>query len=96
MRYFHRTALSPDAVLEQAERFFAARLTSAGSGDRTRTYSGTVGQITIQVAAEGGHYTLVTVATDQVGESEADKLAKRFLAVVHQTLEPGHVIRGAY
>ena len=29
--------------------------------------------------AEGGHYTLVTVETNQVGESEADKLAKRFL-----------------
>ena len=96
MRYFHRTALSPDAVLQVADRFFGGRLSPAGSATRSRAYSGTVGRVTIQVAAEGGHYTLVTVATDQVGESEADKLAKRFLATVHQKLEPGHVVRGAY
>lgn len=96
MRYFHRTALSPDPVLQQADRFFSDHLSPAGSGDRTRVYSGTMGRITIQVVPEGGHYTLVTVATDQVGESEADKLAKRFLALVHQQLEPSHVVRGAY
>ena len=48
------------------------------------------------MAAEGGHYTLVTVETDQVGESEADRLVKRFLALVHQKVEPSHVVRGAY
>jgi hypothetical protein len=48
------------------------------------------------VQAEGGHYTLVTVDTNQVGESEADKLAKRFLTEVH-TLEHGsHRPIGAY
>jgi len=50
----------------------------------------------LQVEAEGGHYTLITVATDQVGESEADKIAKRFITMVHQRLEPSHVARGAY
>ena len=40
------------------------------------------------VQAEGGHYTLVTVETNQVGESEADKLAKRFLTLVHTMAEP--------
>ncbi len=96
MRYFHRTALSPDAALQAADRFFGSRLSPAGSAARSRTYSGTIGRITIQVTAEGGHYTLITVETDQVGESEADKLAKRFLGVVHQQLEPDHVLRGAY
>jgi len=96
MRYFHRTAIAPDAVLKQADGFFGGRLSPAGSGERSRAFSGPIGRITIQVAAEGGHYTLVTVQTDQVGESEADKLAKRFLAVVHQQLEPSHVVRGAY
>jgi len=48
------------------------------------------------VQAEGGHYTLVTVDTDQVGESEADKLAKRFLTLVHTRAEPGHRPIGAY
>ncbi|MBI3081690.1 MAG: hypothetical protein HYY94_02015 [Gemmatimonadetes bacterium] len=96
MRYFHRTALAPDAVLQEADRFFGSRLSPAGAAPRARTFSGTIGRVTIQVTAEGGHYTLVTVETDQVGESEADKLAKRFLAVVHQRLEPEHVVRGAY
>lgn len=96
MRYFHRTALSPDAVLQEADRVFGRRLSPAGAAARSRAYSGTVGRVTIQVVAEGGHYTLVTVETDQVGESEADKLAKRFLALVHQKVEPSHVVRGAY
>jgi hypothetical protein len=55
-----------------------------------------MGRITIQVTAEGGHYTLITAETDQVGESEADKLAKRFLGVVHKRMEPEHALRGAY
>jgi hypothetical protein len=96
MRYFHRTRLEPEGVLREADRFFGDRLALEETGSRSRTYSGAVGRITIQVAAEGGHYTLVTVATDQVGESEADKLAKRFLALVHQRVEPEHVLRGAY
>jgi hypothetical protein len=96
MRYFHRTHLEPGAVVDAADGFFGARLTRGESTRRSRSYSGTIGRITIQVSAEGGHYTLVTVETDQVGESEADKLAKRFLATVHQRTEPTHVLRGAY
>jgi len=38
----------------------------------------------------------VEVATDQVGESELDKLAKRFLGEVHRLVEPAHITRGAY
>ena len=45
---------------------------------------------------EGGHYTRVTVETNQPGESELDRRAKRFLAEVHADAEPGHVVRGAY
>ena len=96
MRYFHRTALTPEAVLQEADRFLGNRLSPAGSGHRSRAFSGTVGRISIQVTAEGGHYTLVTVETDQVGESEADKLAKRLLGLVHKKHEPEHVVRGAY
>ncbi len=48
------------------------------------------------IQADGGHYTLVTVETNQVGESEADKLAKRFLTVVHTMAEPTHRAIGAY
>jgi hypothetical protein len=96
MRYFHRTPLSPDAVLKEADRFFGNRLNPSGSAARSRVYSGTIGRVTIQATAEGGHYTLVTAETDQVGESEADKLAKRFLGVVHKQVEPEHALRGAY
>jgi len=38
----------------------------------------------------------VTVETNQVGESEADKLAKRFLTLVHTRAEPTHRPIGAY
>jgi hypothetical protein len=63
---------------------------------RQLVFAGSLGQLTITVAAEGGHYTLVEAATDQPGESELDKLAKRFLAEVHQLAEPGHSLRGSY
>lgn len=45
---------------------------------------------------DGGHCTLVTVETNQPGESEADRLAKRFLTLVHAAADPGHPVRGAY
>ena len=96
MRYFHRTSLAPDAVLKVAERYFGGRLSPAGSARRSRSYNGTMGKVTIDVAGEGGEYTRVTVTTDQVGESEIDKLAKRFLSTVHREVEPAHVVRGAY
>jgi hypothetical protein len=36
------------------------------------------------------------VETNQPGESEADKLAKRFLTLVHNVADPSHEVRGAY
>jgi hypothetical protein len=65
-------------------------------GARRRQFAGSIGRIGVTVQAEGGHYTLVTVATNQVGESEADKLAKRFLTLVHTRAEPTHRPIGAY
>lgn len=50
----------------------------------------------VTAQAEGGHYTLITVETNQPGESEADKLAKRFLTLVHTLEDPSHEARGAY
>ena len=96
MRYFHRTALSPDDVLSEADRYFGERCETTHTASRLRVFTGMVGEVTLRVEAEGGHYTLITVTTDQVGESEADKLAKRFLTVVHTRVEPSHVARGAY
>ena len=96
MRYFHRTSLPIDDVLQEADTYFGSRLEQLASTSKSRRFAGTVGTITVTVQAEGGHYTLVTVSTDQPGESEADRLAKRFLAMVHKRAEPGHMVRGAY
>ncbi len=96
MRYFHRTHVSPDAVLARATEFFGGRLTPVEEAPRRRRFAGAIGHVTVAVEAEGGHYTRVTVATNQVGESEADKLAKRFLTLVHTMADPGHEPRGAY
>jgi len=67
---------------------------SSARGSRRST--GAIGQIGVTADAEGGHYTLVTVETNQVAESEADKLAKRFLTLVHTMADPGHRPIGAY
>ena len=96
MRYFHRTTLSPDHALDAAKSFFGARMVPAEEAPRRRAYTGALGKVTITVAAEGGHYTRVEVSTDQPGEAELDRLAKRFLAEVHQRAEPTHEVRGAY
>lgn len=96
MKYFHRTTVFPDTVIQQAARFFPPFLSPVEEGDRRRRFSGPVGQLTVSVEAEGGHYTLVTVETNQPGESEIDKLGKRFLAQIHTLAEPGHALRGAY
>jgi len=96
MKYFHRSQLSPDAVLARAAEYFGARLTPAEERPRRRAFAGAIGRITVEVQAEGGHYTLINVETDQVGESEADKLAKRFLTLVHTLEHPTHRPIGAY
>jgi len=96
MQYFHRTHLSPDQIMARATTFFGPRLAATDQAQRSRRFSGSVGQIGVSVQMEGGHYTLVTVETNQPGESEADKLAKRFLTVVHTMADPAHEPRGAY
>ena len=96
MRYFHRTSATPDAVLNAAKAYFGSRLTPAEEAPRRRAYSGAIGKVLIAVTPEGGHYTRVDVTTDQVGEAEIDKLAKRFLSEVHKMAEPAHEVRGAY
>jgi hypothetical protein len=96
MKYFHRTHLSPDDVLAGAAQFFGATLAPVEEGPRRRQFAGSIGRIGVSVQAEGGHYTLVTVDTNQVGESEADKLAKRFLTEVHTLEHSSHRPIGAY
>jgi hypothetical protein len=96
MRYFHRTSVSIDQVLDLAAAFFGSRLAPVAEDGPRRCWSGALGTVVLSVVAEGGHYTLVTVGTDQPGESELDKLAKRFLGEVHVLAEPEHQLRGSY
>jgi len=96
MRYFHRTPVPIGDVLAAADAFFGPRMRTVATQARHRVYRHPGGSVTVDVRAEGGHYTHVTVATDQVGESEVDKLAKRFLGTVHTKADPRHELRGAY
>lgn len=96
MKYFHRTSITPDDAVRRAAGFFTGPLAPVEEGARRRRFSGSIGQLTVTVEAEGGHYTRVTVETNQPGESEIDRLAKRFLTLLHSAAEPGHVLRGAY
>jgi hypothetical protein len=96
VKYFHRIQLSPDTALARAAEYFGARLIPSEEAPRRRRYAGAIGRITVTVQAEGGHYTLVTVETDQPGESEADKLAKRFLTLLHTAADPTHRPIGSY
>jgi hypothetical protein len=96
MQYFYRSHATPEAVLGFAKDFFPGRgLPGNVSGDEA-AFSDTRGTIQVHVEIEGGHYTRVTVGTSDVGESEIDKVAKRFLAELHTLDEPSHVVRGAY
>jgi hypothetical protein len=96
MRYFHRTHVSPDDVLAEADRYFGGSLQALAQDHRSRTYQGAIGTVNLRVEAEGGHYTLITLGTDQVGESEVDKFGKRFLTTVHTLVDRDHTARGAY
>jgi hypothetical protein len=96
MRYFHRTSLSPADVLTDAKTYFGARLAPSEEAARRLAFRGALGKVTISARAEGGHYTFIDVQTDQMGESELDKVVKRFLAEVHRRVEPAHEVRGAY
>jgi hypothetical protein len=96
MRYFHRTHLPPDAVLAAAQSYFGGRLAPSEETNRRRSFAGALGKVSVAVSAEGGHNTFILVTTDQVGEAEIDKVAKRFLALVHQKADPSYQLRGAY
>lgn len=96
MRFFHRTSLSPDDVLSEADRYFGSVGTATESGERSRSFTSTIGKISLNVRLEGGHYTRVTVETDNLCQGEAEKLAKGFFTNVHTKVHPAHVARGCH
>lgn len=96
MQYFYRAHTKPERVLALAQSYFVGHGFAGGSEGDDASYSDMRGHITLKIESEGGHYTRVTVATDDVGESELDKVAKRFLSELHAAEEPAYVVRGAY
>ena len=97
MRHFHRTQVAPAAVVALADEFFASLgLARIATSDRSRTYSGPLGSMALSARPEGGHYTLIEVETDQVGESRLDRNVKRFFVKVHRQADPGHALRASY
>jgi hypothetical protein len=97
MRHFHRTHITPDAVLAIADRFFAGLgLDQVSAEPRGRTYSGPLGAMSLAVGPEGGHYTRIDVETDQMGESRLDRNVKRFFVQVHREADPSHRLPAAY
>ena len=97
MRHFHRSTLRPDAVLMNADEYFAALgLAQTSAETRARQFAGPLGSVRVTVRMEGGHYTLVEAFTDQVGESRLDKNVKYFFATLHRAADPRHRIEAGY
>ena len=97
MRHFFRTQLTQGDVLRHADSFFAGiKMDREGHTAKSRTYTGILGTLDLSVKAEGGHYTFVEIATDQMGESRLDRNAKKFFVELHRAAEPAHRIEAAY
>lgn len=103
MRHFYRTSLPPAVVMQAADPFFSALgLETVASTARSRTWKGVVGTpeitatVVMTVKPEGGHYTFVEVATDQMGESRIDRNVKRFFVTLHRIADPSHALEAAY
>jgi hypothetical protein len=103
MRHFYRSSLTPAEAIEAADAFFGSLgLETVASSSRSRTYRGVVGTpevpstVLVTAKPEGGHYTFVEVATDQMGESRIDRNVKRFFVSLHRKVDPTHVLEAAY
>lgn len=97
MRHFHRTHLLPSDVIEEADAFFPAiGLTAERRDERARSFRGPLGVLELSVRPEGGHYTFVEAATDQMGESRLDRNVKRFFVRLHKRGHPTHPLDAAY
>ena len=97
MRHFFRTQLPPDVVLTEADAFFPTiAMTVGASAARERTYSGTLGTVTIRARPEGGHYTFVQADTDQTGESRLDRNVKAYYVRLHRLADPQHRLTASY
>jgi hypothetical protein len=97
MRHFYRSHATPADVLVAADRFFPELgLTLVTSAIRARAFSGPLGALKLSVKAEGGHYTFVEVATDQMGESRLDRNVKKFFVALHRADDPSYTLEASY
>ncbi|MDQ6829587.1 MAG: hypothetical protein M3081_12025 [Gemmatimonadota bacterium] len=100
MRHYFRTHITPAEIMIAADDYFSSLgLATSASKERSRTYTGSadlVGSLVLSARPEGGHYTFVEAATDQVGESRLDRNVKRFFNRVHRSADPTHRIKAAY
>ena len=78
------------------DHFKALGLRGTSDTMRSRTFSGDLGIMQLKVRSDGGHYTLVEVVTDQIGESRLDKNVKKFFNVVHRAADPHHAPTAGY
>ncbi|HET9634542.1 MAG TPA: hypothetical protein VFP26_01310 [Gemmatimonadaceae bacterium] len=97
MKHFFRTQLVPVEVLRIADEFFPEiAMERSGHTARSRTFAGDLGNLSLSVRKEGGHYTFVEITTDQTGESRLDRNAKKFFVALHRAGDPRHRIEAAY
>ena len=97
MRHFYRSQTAPADVLVAADAFFAdLGFTATATTARTRSFTGPLGALKLDVRPEGGHYTFVEVHTDQMGESRLDKNVKKFFVALHRQADPSHALEAGY
>lgn len=98
MRHFHRTHLRPEEALAIADEFFPTIGLSAGSAPTSdsRSFTGELGTVALTARPEGGHYTFIEAATDQVTESRLDRNVKRYFVKVHRVADPRHQLKAAF
>ena len=97
MRHFYRSHTTPANVLVVADQFFPALgMALVTTTVRTRSFTGPLGALKLIVRAEGGHYTFVEVATDQMGESRMDRNVKKFFVDLHRIEDPAHQLEASY
>lgn len=97
MKHFYRCQISPAHVVEHADRFFAElEMDRTLNAQRARAYAGPLGTLKLSVNKEGGHYTYVSIETDQMGESRLDRNAKRFFVELKRAEDPAYRLEAAY
>jgi hypothetical protein len=97
MKHFFRSQLEPADVLIAADRFFPAiGFATTATAARARSFSGPLGALKLGVKSEAGHYTMIDVETDQMGESRMDRNVKKFFVALHRMDDPRHALEAAY